>query len=308
MARRKKRKADATSDEADTASEPGASHRAPRKAPAKLASPFASLMGVKVPKKPKRAAATAVTRRRSEAPARRRDDTPGRGVDPGGVDPGGVDPGGVDPGAAVPTPGRAGQGIERYAYEDRAAFHQAFAGVRPLGTAQAGSDAKRARSAAARSPKARNAAQVAARAEAAEEAARARLDRLVAGGTTIDVRRNADGGVEGRRRGAPDRTLRLLAAGELTPEARLDLHGFARGEVAREINRFVRSAHRAGRRTLALIHGKGRHSEGGQGVLEGAVIKALKDGGAAPLVEAFVTAPKRHGGAGVLLLRLRHRL
>ncbi|MEM1417057.1 MAG: Smr/MutS family protein, partial [Myxococcota bacterium] len=147
-----------------------------------------------------------------------------------------------------------------------------------------------------------------AQAEAAEEAARARLDRLVAGDAHFDVRRHADGGLEGKRRGSPDRTVRMLAAGELTPEARLDLHGRERREVAREVSQFVRTGHRAGRRTLALIHGKGNHSEGGRGVLEDAVIKALTDGGAAPLVEAFATAPRRHGGTGVMLVRLRHRL
>ena len=67
---------------------------------------------------------------------------------------------------------------------------------------------------------------------------------------------------------------------------------------------FVREEHRRGRRTLCIIHGKGKHSEGGIGVLRGAAVEALTKGGAAPLVECLASAPERFGGSGALLVRL----
>ncbi len=180
----------------------------------------------------------------------------------------------------------------KHTYDDRVAFQQAFADVRPLDAGPA----KRGPSRAAAKQVQR----------AAEDAARARLDSLVAGGVSFRVSR-VDGGVEGMRDGAQQRTVSLLAKGELPPEASLDLHGTVRSDVSTKVRNFVRSAHRDGRRTLAIVHGKGSHSEGGIGVLEDAVVKALTHGGAAPLVEAFATAPKRFGGSGALLVRLRNR-
>jgi DNA-nicking Smr family endonuclease len=99
------------------------------------------------------------------------------------------------------------------------------------------------------------------------------------------------------------KTVRLLTGGEFAPERSLDLHGRTRLETSRLVRQFVRDAHRAGRRTLAIVHGRGTHSAIG-GVLREAVIEALTKGGAAPLVHAFATAPPRLGGEGALLVRL----
>ena len=67
----------------------------------------------------------------------------------------------------------------------------------------------------------------------------------------------------------------------------------------------MRSARRAGRRYLLVIHGKGSHSADGVGVLRDAVLEALTSGGAAPVVAAFATACSRLGGSGALALALR---
>lgn len=188
--------------------------------------------------------------------------------------------------------------LEGYSHDDRVAFHQAFAGVDSLSEnnpAQRGPDrvvlAKAVR----------------ARAKASEEDARERLDALVGGGVHFDITRHSDGGVEGKRRGIPDRTCRMLAAGELTPLATLDLHGKTRDQVPSLVRGFVRASKKQGRLNLAIVHGKGNHSEGGRGVLQDVVIKALTSGGAAPLVDSFATAPQRFGGTGAILLRLRAR-
>lgn len=207
------------------------------------------------------------------------------------------------PKAVMPVVRKASDApLDSYEYDDRVAFQQAFAGVRPLGSGEGLRADKR-------KPADREALsrRVKATADAAEEAARARLDQLVGGGVHFEVHRHGDGGVEGRRRGAPARTARMLAAGELTPVARLDLHGRVTAQVAREVRAFVRDQHAAGRRNLSIVHGKGNRSEGGQGVLKDAVVRALTEGGAAPLVDAFASAPERFGGLGAILIRLRER-
>ena len=113
--------------------------------------------------------------------------------------------------------------------------------------------------------------------------------------------------VEAKRKGAAERTLLLLLRGELTPEARVDLHGLGRDEAMRVVGRFVKDARMKSRLTVLIIHGKGAHSEGGIGVLEEACVEALTKGGAAPYVEAFATAPTRFGGRGAIVARLRDR-
>ena len=54
-----------------------------------------------------------------------------------------------------------------------------------------------------------------------------------------------------------------------------------------------------------IVHGAGKHSEGGQGVLGQCTVEALTSGGAAPLVRAFATAHTRQGGLGALAVYLK---
>jgi DNA-nicking Smr family endonuclease len=193
--------------------------------------------------------------------------------------------------------------LASYPYDDRVAFHDAFGDVRPLGAPAPGGKAKKPKASGVRGPRA-----VAERAhrDAAEEAARARLERLVVEGVSFQIRRD-EHGVEAKRKGAAERTLLLILRGELTPEARVDLHGLGRDEATRVVGRFIKDARMKSRLTVLIIHGKGAHSEGGIGVLEEACVEALTKGGAAPYVEAFATAPTRFGGRGAIVARLRDR-
>jgi DNA-nicking Smr family endonuclease len=193
--------------------------------------------------------------------------------------------------------------LASYPYDDRVAFHDAFGDVRPLGAPAPGGKAKKPKASGVRGPRA-----VAERAhrDAAEEAARARLERLVVGGVSFQIRRD-EHGMEAKRKGAAERTLLLILRGELTPEARVDLHGLGRDEAVRVVGRFIKDARSKSRLTVLIIHGKGAHSEGGIGVLEEACVEALTKGGAAPYVEAFATAPTRFGGRGAIVARLRDR-
>ena len=55
---------------------------------------------------------------------------------------------------------------------------------------------------------------------------------------------------------------------------------------------------------VLVVHGRGTRSAGGVGVLKALVVEALSEGGAAPVVTAFATAPGHLGGEGALLVRL----
>jgi DNA-nicking Smr family endonuclease len=268
MARRKKPRL--TGDEAERAT-------APRPAPEKLNRPFAdALRDLK---------ARAVTAPAAPPPAPAKPPPPAE--------------------RPAPSPREAGPAAPRgrsapladYSYEDRAAFNQAFAGVRPLASGARRLGGQRADRRSPPPPDDR---------DAREEEARRRLERLVAGEVRFEIHRDDDGAVRGQRRGAHPSHLRALESG-VTPQATLDLHGLSGEAAGREVGRFVREHHRKGERVLLVVHGKGRHSEGALGVLQDRVLEALTKGGAAACVVAFRTAPERLGGLGALVVRLAER-
>ncbi len=141
-----------------------------------------------------------------------------------------------------------------------------------------------------------------------DEEVRARLRALVGGGLRFDLREEDDH-VEALAEGTPEAVIRQLLKAVPTDLPRLDLHGAREHEVEGRVSRFVREQQRRGVRRILLIHGKGLHSgpEGprGRSILGRASVTALTEGGAAPLVRAFVSAPGALGGTGALLVELR---
>lgn len=89
-------------------------------------------------------------------------------------------------------------------------------------------------------------------------------------------------------------------------EARLDLHGRTQAEAHRELAEFVEASHRAGRRCVLVITGRGLGPDG-PGILKTAVPRWLGEAGFGRRVLAIATAQPRHGGAGALYLLLRRR-
>lgn len=276
VARKKKRKKGSAESEAGTP--------APRPSPERLSRPFAeALSGVRAPEK-------------REPPAT----APGAGRAPAGVPPRRPSP---VPASPIPPPSSSAQKPADYSDEDRAAWGQAYGDVRPLGSRDASSDARRAEpKAAAPSP-----GRVPRAVDEAEALARERLASLVARGVRFEIARDEDGRVEAVRAGAGKTPLAALRGGRAEPDAEIDLHGFSGDEAARSLVRFIRDRHRRGARTIRIIHGKGLHSEGGIGVLRDRVVSILTQGGAAPFVMAFVTASAERGGLGALVVRLRDR-
>lgn len=193
---------------------------------------------------------------------------------------------------AEPSPSAAPSGppSQTLRGDDRIAWHDAFSGVRPLGGAK-----ERARARVAPTPPAP------ARSLGDEEA-RARLAALVAGGVRFDVVHDGDE-VRGRRAGSSEGALRALMRNDARPGATLDLHGMRASEAEREVVRFLRAEQRRGMRRVLIVHGKGLHSDGGA-VLSDVVVRAITEGAAAPVVQAFVTASSALGGSGALLIEL----
>ncbi|NOY92796.1 MAG: hypothetical protein GXP55_16525 [Deltaproteobacteria bacterium] len=180
-----------------------------------------------------------------------------------------------------------------YSHEDRVAFSQAFAGVKPL--------AKKA----ILRPSTVSSEPVTTDETAQETSARARLDALVGGGVRFDLQRQ-DGQLRALRQGMHADHLKALLDPELQPDLEFDLHGLTAATAQQRLSRFVREAHGRGARTLLIIHGRGHHSPGDP-VLGDAALEALTRGGAAPLVSALATAPSQLGGSGALLVRLGER-
>lgn len=117
--------------------------------------------------------------------------------------------------------------------------------------------------------------------------------------------------IAGRASDVALKLLQELRAGTHALDARVDLHGRARAQALRDLERFVIAARARGDRCLLVIHGRGHGSDAGGPILRPAVWEWL----ASPAAErcgvmAFASARPRDGGDGatvVLLRRLERR-
>ena len=106
--------------------------------------------------------------------------------------------------------------------------------------------------------------------------------------------------------GLDRRSVERLRRGELRLEARLDLHGMTQGEAHRALGDFLAQSHRAGRRCVLVITGKGARGSG-DGVLRAAVPRWLNEAPNRARLLAFAPAQPRDGGTGALYLLLRRQ-
>jgi DNA-nicking Smr family endonuclease len=95
-----------------------------------------------------------------------------------------------------------------------------------------------------------------------------------------------------------------LKRGRHPIEARLDLHGMTEAQAHRALAAFIDSSHRAGRRCVLVITGRGLGSSG-SGVLRRAVPRWLDEARLRQQILAIAPAQPRDGGAGALYLLLR---
>ncbi len=128
-----------------------------------------------------------------------------------------------------------------------------------------------------------------------------------------------------KRRPAPpplnaldNRTAKRLVRGQLTPEARIDLHGATRHSAEPTLLRFVTDARAQGKRLVLVITGKGSQGHMLHGrdfhadpdrrsVLRDMVPRWLNEPQFRSHVAGFQPAHPKHGGGGALYLWLRRR-
>jgi DNA-nicking Smr family endonuclease len=107
-----------------------------------------------------------------------------------------------------------------------------------------------------------------------------------------------------RREAVPEPTLLELERGRIRAEDEADLHGLTADEAQIALARFIAEALAHGRRSVRIVHGKGRRSGPGGPVLKGLVHRWLAENEA---VLAFTTADARHGGTGATCVLLGSR-
>ncbi|MEJ7732084.1 MAG: Smr/MutS family protein [Polyangiaceae bacterium] len=125
--------------------------------------------------------------------------------------------------------------------------------------------------------------------EDADAPARESMRALVAGGLRFEVSDDGER-VEGRRLELDPRELRRLRRGEYAIDGKLDLHGLGADEARGAGEAVGRHRRAAGDRVVLVVHGKGKHSPRGAGVLRGEIGAWLSQGGAARDVAAFASA------------------
>lgn len=123
----------------------------------------------------------------------------------------------------------------------------------------------------------------------------------------------------GEAKGLDRRTAERLRRGQFPIEARIDLHGQTQAEAHRALIAFVTGSHKAGRRCVLIITGKGgppgarRERDEGvmpdreRGILRRAVPRWLNEPDMRPLILGFAQAQPTHGGAGAVYVLLRRK-
>lgn len=111
-------------------------------------------------------------------------------------------------------------------------------------------------------------------------------------------------------------TAEKLKRGELTPGARIDLHGMTEAAAHATLLSFLAGAQSRGVRLALVITGVGnpKHHDGAEwmraphGVLKQMVPRWLNEKEFAALISGSSPAHRRHGGDGALYVYLRKRL
>ncbi|HEU0187283.1 MAG TPA: Smr/MutS family protein [Gallionellaceae bacterium] len=104
------------------------------------------------------------------------------------------------------------------------------------------------------------------------------------------------------RPGMDRMTLRKLRRGRWPVQDSIDLHGNTSDEARRLLANFLQEATQRGLRCVNIIHGKGWHSEGGEGVLKLRTRHWLSQHAQ---VLAFCEPPEHAGGGGAVWVLLK---
>lgn len=111
--------------------------------------------------------------------------------------------------------------------------------------------------------------------------------------------------LEGFVVGLDEIILNRLREGQFSPEAHLDLHGLNVEQAFASLQEFMRQAWFKGLRTVLIVHGRGRNSPAGMGILRQKLPHWLSHEPFKRLVLAFCTAKPHDGGPGSVYALLR---
>ena len=98
------------------------------------------------------------------------------------------------------------------------------------------------------------------------------------------------------------RTLQKLKRGQISVEARLDLHGMNRAQAYDALYPFITRAQSGGKRCVLVITGKGEKDHRYEGILRQALPEWLSESRYNRLVLTHVPAHKRDGGGGAFYI------
>ena len=83
----------------------------------------------------------------------------------------------------------------------------------------------------------------------------------------------------------------------MSPEARLDLHGFTSSEAYIEAASFLKEQYYLGKKKVEIVTGKGLHSPDGRAVVRDSVMDAIHD---ADFIRESYSQRERYGGSGTI--------
>ena len=104
------------------------------------------------------------------------------------------------------------------------------------------------------------------------------------------------------RNGLSRMTLRKLRRGQWPLQDSLDLHGLRSDDARKLLLEFLHQATQRDLRCVCVVHGKGWHTQGGEGILK---VRARHWLTQCPQVLAFCEAPLNLGGGGAVLVLLK---
>ena len=189
--------------------------------------------------------------------------------------------------AKIATPPNA---ITEILEDESAILREAYAGVRPFGSATA-----------RRMPITPEVHRTIVSEEAEVLAA---LSDIVSGQGNFDLTETEEY-VEGSRVGLDPRLTSRLRHGEFALQDHTDLHGMIQPAAKEALREFILKSVRKGLRTVLVVHGRGLGSPGGRPVLKHAAAQWLSHGEIGAHVLAFTTARAQDGGAGAMYVLLR---
>ncbi|MEF8793781.1 Smr/MutS family protein [Thiohalorhabdus sp.] len=171
--------------------------------------------------------------------------------------------------------------------EEQAAFREAVADVQPLRTNRVIPDQPAPEPVAA---------------SRQQETEQARLD--LATGAADPVPEETGEEVFWCRDGLQAKVKRRLRAGHMPVEGAIDLHGMRVEEAREALGTFLHGALGRSWRCVRVVHGKGRGSPGGEGILRRKIQGWLSQ---RKEVLAFASCPARDGGNGAVYVLLSRR-